>query len=267
MSPHIIVLADTGDRALSERLTPADHESEHCNQQLVERGDYRWVAEVVNHLVFARPDNLEAKGLQARALEQLAYGAENGTWRNFSLIGAMSSATASPEPRHHSRSTSSSTSPTSSYSVCSRSGSTVRARRPADRDALAVHRHRRGTHPHPPARRSRPPARRIHGRRGCDRWRPNQARRTARSAGRAGPQLRRVSPDDRRAGRDPRNERFQAVSVARGAGGVDGWPRSNGGSSPRSLRGRPFLRLGGRSAAARGHLSRALAPRGQRAQR
>ena len=88
MSPHIIVLADTGDRALSERLTPADHESEHFNQQLVERDDYRWVAEVVNHLVFARPDNIEAKELQARALEQFAYGAENGTWRNFSLIGA-----------------------------------------------------------------------------------------------------------------------------------------------------------------------------------
>jgi alkyl sulfatase BDS1-like metallo-beta-lactamase superfamily hydrolase len=53
-----------------------------------ERGDFRWVAEVVNHLVFADPDNGEAKELQARALEQLAYGAENGTWRNFFLMGA-----------------------------------------------------------------------------------------------------------------------------------------------------------------------------------
>jgi linear primary-alkylsulfatase len=52
------------------------------------RGDFRWVAEVVNHLVFADPDNGEAKELQARALEQLAYGAENGTWRNFFLMGA-----------------------------------------------------------------------------------------------------------------------------------------------------------------------------------
>ena len=52
------------------------------------RGDYRWVAEVVNHLVFADPDNEEAKELQAQALEQLAYGAENGTWRNFFLMGA-----------------------------------------------------------------------------------------------------------------------------------------------------------------------------------
>jgi linear primary-alkylsulfatase len=51
-------------------------------------GDYRWVVEVVNHLVFADPGNAEAKELQAQALEQLAFGAENGPWRNFFLMGA-----------------------------------------------------------------------------------------------------------------------------------------------------------------------------------
>ncbi len=51
-------------------------------------GDYRWVAEVVNHLVFADPGNDEAKELQAQALEQMAFGAENATWRNFFLMGA-----------------------------------------------------------------------------------------------------------------------------------------------------------------------------------
>jgi alkyl sulfatase BDS1-like metallo-beta-lactamase superfamily hydrolase len=51
-------------------------------------GDYRWVAELVNHLVFAEPENLEARELQAQALEQLAFGSENGTWRNFYLMGA-----------------------------------------------------------------------------------------------------------------------------------------------------------------------------------
>ncbi len=54
-----------------------------------EEGDFRWVAELVNHLVFADPDNAEAKELQARALEQLAFGAENATWRNFFLTGAV----------------------------------------------------------------------------------------------------------------------------------------------------------------------------------
>jgi linear primary-alkylsulfatase len=58
-------------------------------REAFDRGDYRWVAEVVNHLVFADPGNGDAKELQARALEQLGYGAENGTWRNFFLMGAQ----------------------------------------------------------------------------------------------------------------------------------------------------------------------------------
>jgi linear primary-alkylsulfatase len=53
-----------------------------------EEGDYRWVAEVVNHVVFAEPGNREARELQADALEQLGYGSENATWRNFFLMGA-----------------------------------------------------------------------------------------------------------------------------------------------------------------------------------
>jgi len=52
-------------------------------------GDYRWVAEVVNHLVFADPTNEEARLLQADALEQLGYQSESGPWRDFYLTGAM----------------------------------------------------------------------------------------------------------------------------------------------------------------------------------
>lgn len=66
------------------------------SEQLLERarasfeaGDYRWVAEVVNHVVFAEPENEAARQLQADALEQLGYGAENATWRNFYLVGAQ----------------------------------------------------------------------------------------------------------------------------------------------------------------------------------
>lgn len=54
-----------------------------------EKGEYRWVAEVVNHAVFADPDNQEAKNLQADALEQMGYQAESGPWRNFYLSGAQ----------------------------------------------------------------------------------------------------------------------------------------------------------------------------------
>jgi len=53
-----------------------------------EAGDYRWVAELVNHLVFAEPENRAARELQAEALERLGFGAENATWRNFFLMGA-----------------------------------------------------------------------------------------------------------------------------------------------------------------------------------
>ena len=52
-------------------------------------GDYRWVAEVVNHVVFAEPQNARARNLQADALEQLGYQAQSGPWRNFYLTGAQ----------------------------------------------------------------------------------------------------------------------------------------------------------------------------------
>ncbi|QIS14577.1 alkyl/aryl-sulfatase [Nocardia arthritidis] len=51
-------------------------------------GDYRWVAQVVNYVIFADPANDAAKALQASTFEQLGYGAENATWRNFYLSGA-----------------------------------------------------------------------------------------------------------------------------------------------------------------------------------
>ncbi|MEM8924393.1 MAG: alkyl sulfatase dimerization domain-containing protein [Actinomycetota bacterium] len=51
-------------------------------------GDYRWVAEVVNHVIFADPDNTAARSLQADALEQMGYQSESATWRNAYLMGA-----------------------------------------------------------------------------------------------------------------------------------------------------------------------------------
>ena len=58
-------------------------------RQSFEAGDYRWVAQVVNHVVFADPGNREARELQADALEQLGYQAEAGPWRSFYLTGAL----------------------------------------------------------------------------------------------------------------------------------------------------------------------------------
>ncbi|MFQ1002643.1 alkyl/aryl-sulfatase [Modestobacter sp. SSW1-42] len=51
-------------------------------------GDFRWVAEVLDHVVFAQPDHDAARELLADTYEQLGYGAENGTWRCAYLSGA-----------------------------------------------------------------------------------------------------------------------------------------------------------------------------------
>ncbi|MDQ2661805.1 MAG: MBL fold metallo-hydrolase, partial [Actinomycetota bacterium] len=53
-----------------------------------DEGDLRWAATLLDHAVFASPDHAGARALYADTLEQLAYGAENGTWRNFFLSGA-----------------------------------------------------------------------------------------------------------------------------------------------------------------------------------
>ncbi len=54
-----------------------------------DKGEYRWVAEVMSHLVFAEPNNKDARNLLADAYEQLGYQAESGPWRNFYLSGAQ----------------------------------------------------------------------------------------------------------------------------------------------------------------------------------
>ena len=58
-------------------------------QTAFDTGEYRWVAELLNHLVFADPDNEAAKNLLADAYEQMGYQAESGPWRNFYLTGAQ----------------------------------------------------------------------------------------------------------------------------------------------------------------------------------
>ena len=52
-------------------------------------GRYRWVAQVMDQVVFAEPSNKEARDLAADAFEQLGYLAESATWRNAYLLGAQ----------------------------------------------------------------------------------------------------------------------------------------------------------------------------------
>ena len=53
-----------------------------------DEGKYRWAAELLNHVIFAQPDNMPARLLQANIFEQMGYQAESAGWRNTYLTGA-----------------------------------------------------------------------------------------------------------------------------------------------------------------------------------
>ncbi|CAM2880835.1 alkyl/aryl-sulfatase [Vibrio neptunius] len=53
-----------------------------------DKGHYRWVAEVLKHVVFANPESKKGKELLADTYEQMGYQAESGPWRSVYLQGA-----------------------------------------------------------------------------------------------------------------------------------------------------------------------------------
>ena len=57
-------------------------------QKAFDEGDFRWAATLLDHATFADAEHPKVRELYADTLEQLAYGAENATWRNFFLSGA-----------------------------------------------------------------------------------------------------------------------------------------------------------------------------------
>lgn len=74
-------------RKLVEYLGDADAVLARAQRDF-EAGEYQWVAQITNTLVFADPGNTPARLLCADALEQLGYRAESGPWRNVYLSGA-----------------------------------------------------------------------------------------------------------------------------------------------------------------------------------
>lgn len=86
--------------ATLNKLSPADSAKRYVKlaggskamlneaQTAFNNGEYRWVAELLNHLVYAEPENQAAIALQADTLEQLGYQAENAGWRNAYLSAA-----------------------------------------------------------------------------------------------------------------------------------------------------------------------------------
>ncbi|KAI9007854.1 beta-lactamase-like protein [Hyaloraphidium curvatum] len=56
-------------------------------REAYEEGDYRWAAQVLDHVLFSNPNHAGARELQANTLEHLGYYAESGTWRSAYLAG------------------------------------------------------------------------------------------------------------------------------------------------------------------------------------
>ncbi|MGD8231883.1 alkyl/aryl-sulfatase [Vibrio sp. TRT 1302] len=57
-------------------------------QTAIKNGEYRWAVTLLNNVTFANPENMDARYLEADAMEQLGYQAESGPWRNYYLGGA-----------------------------------------------------------------------------------------------------------------------------------------------------------------------------------
>ena len=66
-------------------------------QEAHDAGEYRWAAELLDHLVFADPANREARRLLAASSRQLAYVAESTQWRNSYLVAAHELETGPPD--------------------------------------------------------------------------------------------------------------------------------------------------------------------------
>ncbi len=54
-----------------------------------DEGEYRFTATVLDKVVFANPDDEEARALLARTYDQLAYQSESGPWRDVYLSAAL----------------------------------------------------------------------------------------------------------------------------------------------------------------------------------
>ena len=70
-------------------------------QKYYAAGDYRWVAEVLNHVVMAEPEHIPGRALLADTYEQLGYQSESAPWRNFYLCGALELREGLPETSNY----------------------------------------------------------------------------------------------------------------------------------------------------------------------
>ncbi len=78
-----------GSRArVTSRQWAASTGSSNWPSTAFDSGDFRWAATLLDHAIFTDSDHAGARALYADTLEQLGYGAEYATWRNFFMCGA-----------------------------------------------------------------------------------------------------------------------------------------------------------------------------------
>ncbi len=63
-----------------------DNANELATEKITD--EYRWIAQLLNQVIFAQPENSQAKALLAKTYDQLGYLAESAPWRDFYLSGA-----------------------------------------------------------------------------------------------------------------------------------------------------------------------------------
>ena len=66
-------------------------------KEAVAKGEHRWAAELLKHVVYVSPKNKEAKSLLAETFDHLGFASESSAWRNFYLTGSMELREGPPE--------------------------------------------------------------------------------------------------------------------------------------------------------------------------
>ena len=61
------------------------------------RGEHRWAAELLKHVVYVAPQNTEVKNLLADTFDHLGFASESSAWRNFYLTGSLELRQGPPE--------------------------------------------------------------------------------------------------------------------------------------------------------------------------
>ena len=61
------------------------------------KGEHRWAAELLKHVVYVSPGNTDAKNMLAETFDHLGFASESSAWRNFYLTGALELREGAPE--------------------------------------------------------------------------------------------------------------------------------------------------------------------------